>query len=136
MAISRAQLLKELLPGLNALFGLEYSKYENEDEEIYETESSDRQFEEEVKLSGFNAAPVKDEGARISYDNAQESFTARYNHETIAMGFVIKMVYYGATILIIFKLYSFEPVSFMCSFAGFFLGLHALEAVIVKDISK
>jgi len=89
MAISRAQLLKELLPGLNALFGLEYSKYENEDEEIYETESSDRSFEEEVKLSGFNAAPVKDEGARISYDNAQESFTARYNHETIAMGFAI-----------------------------------------------
>jgi len=89
MAISRAQLLKELLPGLNSLFGLEYSKYENEDEEIYETESSDRSFEEDVKLSGFNAAPVKDEGARISYDNAQESFTARYNHETIAMGFAI-----------------------------------------------
>ena len=89
MAISRAQLLKELLPGLNALFGLEYSKYENEHEEIYETESSDRSFEEEVKLSGFNAAPVKDEGSAISYDNAQESFTARYNHETIAMGFAI-----------------------------------------------
>lgn len=89
MAISRAQLLKELLPGLNALFGLEYGKYENEHEEIYETESSDRSFEEEVKLSGFNAAPVKDEGAAISYDNAQESFTARYNHETIAMGFAI-----------------------------------------------
>ena len=89
MAISRAQLLKELLPGLNALFGLEYSKYDNEHEEIYETESSDRSFEEEVKLSGFNAAPVKDEGSAISYDNAQESFTARYNHETIAMGFAI-----------------------------------------------
>ena len=89
MAISRAQLLKELLPGLNALFGLEYAKYENEHEDIYETESSDRSFEEEVKLSGFNAAPVKDEGSAISYDNAQESFTARYNHETIAMGFAI-----------------------------------------------
>ena len=89
MAISRAQLLKELLPGLNALFGLEYAKYDNEHEDIYETESSDRSFEEEVKLSGFNAAPVKDEGSAISYDNAQESFTARYNHETIAMGFAI-----------------------------------------------
>jgi len=89
MAISRAQLLKELLPGLNALFGLEYAKYESEHEDIYETESSDRSFEEEVKLSGFNAAPVKDEGSAISYDNAQESFTARYNHETIAMGFAI-----------------------------------------------
>ena len=89
MAISRAQLLKELLPGLNALFGLEYAKYENEHQDIYETESSDRSFEEEVKLSGFNAAPVKDEGSAISYDNAQESFTARYNHETIAMGFAI-----------------------------------------------
>ena len=89
MAISRAQLLKELLPGLNALFGLEYAKYENEHEDIYETESSDRSFEEEVKLSGFNAAPVKDEGSAISFDNAQESFTARYNHETIAMGFAI-----------------------------------------------
>ena len=89
MAISRAQLLKELLPGLNALFGLEYAKYENEHADIYESESSDRSFEEEVKLSGFNAAPVKDEGSAISYDNAQESFTARYNHETIAMGFAI-----------------------------------------------
>ena len=89
MAISRAQLLKELLPGLNALFGLEYAKYESEHEDIYETESSDRSFEEEVKLSGFNAAPVKNEGSAISYDNAQESFTARYNHETIAMGFAI-----------------------------------------------
>ena len=89
MAISRAQLLKELLPGLNALFGLEYDKYENEHAEIYETESSDRSFEEEVKLSGFGEAPVKDEGSAITYDNAQESFTARYNHETIAMGFSI-----------------------------------------------
>ena len=89
MALSRAQLLKELLPGLNALFGLEYAKYENQHQDIYETESSDRSFEEEVKLSGFNAAPVKDEGSAISYDNAQESFTARYNHETIAMGFAI-----------------------------------------------
>ena len=89
MAISRAQMLKELLPGLNALFGLEYEKYEDEHELIYETESSERSFEEEVKLSGFGAAPVKAEGAAISYDAAQESFTARYNHETIAMGFSI-----------------------------------------------
>jgi len=89
MAISRAQALKELLPGLNALFGLEYAKYENEHSEIYETESSERSFEEEVKLSGFSAAPVKPEGSAISYDNAQESFTARYNHETVAMGFSI-----------------------------------------------
>jgi hypothetical protein len=89
MAISRAQALKELLPGLNALFGLEYAKYENEHAEIYETESSERSFEEEVKLSGFGAAPVKPEGSAISYDNAQESFTARYNHETVAMGFSI-----------------------------------------------
>ena len=89
MAISRAQLLKELLPGLNALYGLEYEKYENEHSEIYETETSDRSFEEEVKLSGFGAAPVKAEGAAISYDNAQEHYTARYNHETVAMGFSI-----------------------------------------------
>ena len=89
MAISRAQMLKELLPGINALFGLEYAKYEGEDAEIYETESSDRSFEEEVALAGFDAAPVKNEGSAISYDNAQETFTARYNHETIAMGFAI-----------------------------------------------
>ncbi len=89
MAISRAQALKELLPGLNALFGLEYKKYENEHAEIYETETSERSFEEEVKLSGFGAAPVKAEGSAIAYDNAQESFTARYNHETVAMGFSI-----------------------------------------------
>ena len=89
MAISRAQALKELLPGLNALFGLEYGKYENEHTEIYETETSERSFEEEVKLSGFGAAPVKPEGSAITYDNAQESFTARYNHETVAMGFSI-----------------------------------------------
>jgi hypothetical protein len=89
MAISRAQLLKELLPGLNSLFGLEYQKYENEHAEIYETETSERSFEEELKLSGFGAAPVKAEGAAISYDTAQESFAARYNHETVAMGFSI-----------------------------------------------
>lgn len=89
MAISRAQALKELLPGLNALFGLEYQKYENEHAEIYDTETSERSFEEEVKLSGFGAAPVKPEGSAITYDNAQESFTARYNHETVAMGFSI-----------------------------------------------
>ena len=89
MAIARPQLLKELLPGLNALFGLEYEKYEDEHAEIYETESSERSFEEEVKLSGFGAAPVKPEGSSISFDSAQESFTARYNHETVAMGFSI-----------------------------------------------
>ena len=89
MAISRAQLLKELLPGLNALFGLEYKKYENEHEAIYETETSERSFEEELKLSGFGTAPVKSEGSAIRYDNAQEAWTARYNHETIAMGFSI-----------------------------------------------
>ena len=89
MAISRAQLLKELLPGLNALFGLEYKKYENEHEAIYETETSERSFEEELKLSGFGTAPVKAEGSAIAYDNAQEVWTARYNHETIAMGFSI-----------------------------------------------
>jgi len=87
MAISRSQLLKELLPGLNALFGLEYKKYGEEHKEIYETESSDRSFEEETKLSGFSAAPVKNEGSAMAYDNAQEAWTARYTHETIAMGF-------------------------------------------------
>jgi hypothetical protein len=89
MAISRAQLLKELLPGLNALFGLEYAKYGEEHKEIYETETSERSFEEETKLSGFSAAPVKNEGSAIQYDNAQEAWTARYTHETIAMGFSI-----------------------------------------------
>jgi hypothetical protein len=89
MAISRAQLLKELLPGLNALFGLEYAKYGEEHKEIFESESSDRSFEEETKLSGFSAAPVKNEGSAIEYDNAQESWTARYTHETIAMGFSV-----------------------------------------------
>ena len=89
MAISRAQLLKELLPGLNALFGLEYQTYENEHAEIYETATSDRSFEEEVKLSGFGAAPVKPEGSAIAYDSAQESFVTRWTHETVAMGFSI-----------------------------------------------
>ncbi len=89
MAISRAQLFKELLPGLNALFGLEYKQYEQEDKEIYQTETSERSFEEEQKLSGFGAAPVKNEGQAIAYDNAQEVWSARYNHETIAMGFSI-----------------------------------------------
>jgi hypothetical protein len=89
MAISRAQLLKELLPGLNALFGLEYKSYGEEHKEIYETETSERSFEEETKLSGFSAAPVKNEGQAIQYDNAQEAWTARYNHETIALGFSI-----------------------------------------------
>jgi hypothetical protein len=87
MAISRAQLLKELLPGLNALFGLEYAKYGEEHKEIFETETSERSFEEETKLSGFSAAPVKNEGSAIAYDNGQEAFSARYNHETIALGF-------------------------------------------------
>jgi hypothetical protein len=87
MAISRAQLLKELLPGLNALFGLEYATYGEQHKEIYDTETSERSFEEETKLSGFSAAPVKNEGSAIAYDNAQEAFTARYNHETIALGF-------------------------------------------------
>ena len=87
MAISRAQLLKELLPGLNALFGLEYATYGQEHKEIYETETSERSFEEETKLSGFNAAPVKNEGSAIAYDNGQEAWTARYTHETIALGF-------------------------------------------------
>ena len=89
MAISRAQLLKELVPGLNALFGLEYKRYQEEHKEIYETETSERSFEEETKLSGFGAAPVKKEGEAIAYDNAQEAWTARFNHETIAMGFSI-----------------------------------------------
>jgi hypothetical protein len=87
MAISRAQLLKELLPGLNALFGMEYDRYGEEHKEIYETETSERSFEEETKLSGFSAAPVKNEGSAIRYDNGQEAWTARYNHETIALGF-------------------------------------------------
>jgi len=89
MAISRAQLLKELLPGLNALFGMEYARYGEEHKEIYETETSERSFEEETKLSGFSAAPVKNEGSAIAYDNAQEAWTARYNHQTIALGFSI-----------------------------------------------
>lgn len=89
MAISRAQLLKELLPGLNALFGLEYKRYGEEHKEMYTTEKSERSFEEETKLSGFSAAPVKNEGQAIAYDNGQEAYTARYNHETIALGFSI-----------------------------------------------
>ena len=89
MAISRAQMLKELLPGLNALFGLTYAEYADESKEIYETETSDRSFEEEVKLAGFGQAPVKSEGSAITYDSASESFSVRYNMETIAMGFAI-----------------------------------------------
>ena len=89
MAISRAQLLKELLPGLNGLFGLEYKRYGQEYKEIFETASSDRSFEEELKLSGFGAAQVKNEGAGVAYDNAQEAYTARYTHETVAQGFSI-----------------------------------------------
>ena len=89
MVMTRAQQLKQLVPGLNALFGLEYGRYEDEHAEIYDTESSERSFEEEVKLSGFGAAPVKTEGASIDYDNGQEVWTARYNHETIAMGFSV-----------------------------------------------
>jgi hypothetical protein len=89
MAISRAQLLKELLPGLNGLFGLEYKRYPDQHKEIFAIEKSDRSFEEEVKLSGFGAAPTKTEGMGIDYDNAQEAFVARYTHETIALGFGI-----------------------------------------------
>ena len=89
MAISRSQLVKELEPGLNALFGLEYGRYDAEHSEIYETETSDRAFEEEVMLSGFGNARVKSEGGSIVYDNATETFTARYSHETIALGFAI-----------------------------------------------
>jgi hypothetical protein len=89
MAITRSQLVKELEPGLNALFGLEYKRYENEHEEIFAIETSDRAFEEEVMLTGFGTAPVKTEGAGLSYDNAIESFTARYTHETIAMAFAL-----------------------------------------------
>ena len=89
MAISRGQLVKELEPGLNALFGLEYKRYENQHAEIYTTESSDRAFEEEVMLSGFAQAQVKAEGSGVVFDNAQETFTARYSHETIALAFSI-----------------------------------------------
>ena len=89
MAITRSQLVKELEPGLNALFGLEYKRYENEHEEIFSIETSDRAFEEEVMLTGFGSAPVKTEGAGVAYDNAIESFTARYTHETIAMAFAL-----------------------------------------------
>jgi len=89
MAITRSQLLKELEPGLNALFGLEYDRYDNEHAEIFDTENSDRAFEEEVMLYGFEQAPVKGEGAAVAYDQAGESFTARYTHETIALAFAI-----------------------------------------------
>ena len=89
MAISRGQLVKELEPGLNALFGLEYKRYENQHAEIYTTESSDRAFEEEVMLSGFAQAQVKPEGSGVTFDNAQETFTARYTHETVALAFSI-----------------------------------------------
>lgn len=89
MAISRAQMIKELVPGLNALFGMEYKRYENEHTQVFETESSDRSFEEEVKLSGFSAAPVKGEGEAIRFDMGQEAYTSRYNHETIALGFAL-----------------------------------------------
>ena len=89
MAISRSQLVKELEPGLNALFGLEYSRYENQHAEIFSTETSDRAFEEEVMLSGFASAPTKQEGAGVVFDQAGETFTARYNHETIALAFAI-----------------------------------------------
>ena len=89
MPISRAQLAKELEPGLNALFGMEYGRYENEHSEIFDTESSDRAFEEEVMLAGFGSAPVKNEGGAVNFDDAQESFTSRYTHETIALAFAI-----------------------------------------------
>jgi len=89
MAINRAQLVKELEPGLNALFGLEYDRYENEHAEIFDTENSERAFEEEVMLSGFAQAPTKGEGSSVSYDTAQETFSSRYTHETIALAFAL-----------------------------------------------
>ena len=89
MAINRAQLVKELVPGLHALFGLEYERYNNEHEDIFDTETSERAFEEEVMLSGFGEAPVKGEGAAVIYDTAQESFTSRYTHETVALAFAL-----------------------------------------------
>ena len=89
MAINRAQLVKELVPGLHALFGLEYDRYENQHEAIFDTENSDRAFEEEVMLSGFGQATVKGEGAAVSYDTAQEAWTSRYTHETIALAFAL-----------------------------------------------
>ena len=89
MAISRSQLAKELEPGLNALFGMEYARYENQHSEIFDTETSDRAFEEEVMLSGFGAAPTKQEGGSITFDDAVEAYTSRYNHETVAMGFAL-----------------------------------------------
>ena len=89
MAISRGQLVKELEPGLNALFGLEYKNYANEHAEIFDTENSDRAFEEEVMLSGFANAPIKAEGTSVSFDNAQETYTSRYTHETLALAFAI-----------------------------------------------
>jgi len=90
MAISRAQLAKELEPGLNALFGMEYDRYENQHAEIFTTESSDRAFEEEVMLSGFGAAPTKSEGSAVNFDDANEAYTARYNHETILVRWLVQ----------------------------------------------
>jgi hypothetical protein len=89
MAINRAQLVKELEPGLNALFGLEYARYENEHAEIFDSENSDRAFEEEVMLSGFAQAPTKGEGSAVTYDTAQETYTSRYSHETVALAFAL-----------------------------------------------
>ena len=89
MAISRSQLVKELEPGLNALFGMEYNRYDNEHAEIFDTESSDRAFEEEVMLSGFGNAPTKSEGSGVSFDDANEAYTARYTHETVALAFAL-----------------------------------------------
>ena len=89
MAINRAQLAKELEPGLNALFGMEYNRYDNEHAEIFETETSDRAFEEEVMIVGFGNAPVKPEGEGVSFDNTNEGFTARYEHETVALAFAL-----------------------------------------------
>jgi len=89
MAISRSQLAKELEPGLNALFGMEYNRYEGQHSEVFDTETSDRAFEEEVMLSGFGAAPTKQEGSALAFDDAQEAYTSRYNHETVALGFSI-----------------------------------------------
>ena len=106
MAIARSQLLKELEPGLNALFGLEYDRYDNEHAEIYDQENSDRAFEEEVMLAGFGAAPTKQEGSAVSFDIANESFTARYTHETIALHFrllrkLLKIIFTTNSVLVI-----------------------------------
>ena len=121
MAISRAQLVKELEPGLNALFGLEYDGYENEHAEIYDIETSDRAFEEEVMLSGFGEAPVKNEGAGVAYDQAQEVYTARYTHDTIALAFSLA----GVVAAVRFRFSLSQPSDAMYIFVSIGIGLGA-----------